>query len=191
MSDASRRVQNPSFALLCLVIMVGGCGRKEGGPAPPGPSGQAVDAQPGKAPVPTSAPRPLAIVKVLGQDVQVEYPDLDLGDINAAFDGDKENFARTRSATTAVFLLDFPKPVHPRELYVKTAMMNVGITARFYPEGTTEPKNYYAEMKDNKVEPMVKLSFDAGDPPAKRIAIEVKNLDGGDGHIHVRDIEFR
>ena len=126
-----------------------------------------------------------------GQVVRVRHSAFDMGSVTSLFDGDWGNLARTRPTRTAVLELEFPKPQPMRSMRMKTGAMDVGLTVRLSVPGEAEARVYTRELRDVTTEPMVEVDFEGLTGPVQKARIELKDLAGGDGHIHFREIEFR
>jgi hypothetical protein len=128
-------------------------------------------------------------VNLDGQSVVVKHSELDLGQVRDLFDGDKNSFARTARATTAVFDFTWPSARPVSGVNVTTATMDVGLKVSLYSSGL-RPVVFSKEYRNLPPDPTVSLDFQ-GSHPVRRIRFEITNLNGGDGHIHVREIQFK
>ncbi|HEY3202177.1 MAG TPA: hypothetical protein VGL03_00830 [Thermoanaerobaculia bacterium] len=174
---------------LTAVAFCAACGRKE--QAGPASSGQAAPpAAPGGA---ASAAATSGLVRdsmeVDGQTVDIEHSPFDIGRVQDIFDNDKESLARTVNANPAVVMLHFSKPRSLKRVEVTTATMNVGVKCIATLEGGGE-KTFSGEYKNLSPDPTVSLELPGLSRPVSRLRIEIGNLDGGDGHIHIRAIRF-
>ena len=155
------------------------------------------------AEVPTAAPTLVTIheptdaeleadeVRIDGQVVKSRHSVFDMGRISSVFDGDWNNLARTTPTKTAVIELVFPAPRRLKAMRMKTAAMDVGLTVRLFGPNQTEPRVYTKQLTHVTTEPTVDLEFKDFSGPVEKVRIELKDLAGGDGHIHIREIQFK
>jgi hypothetical protein len=67
--------------------------------------------------------------------------------------------------------------------------MDVGLTVVVKPQGEAA-KTYTKEFRGMPPDPTVSLDFDTGKTPIESVRVEIKNLNGGDGHIHIRTLQL-
>lgn len=190
--------RNPSIHYLVpalLIAMSTGCGKKE---APvPGPSGgnapgasAASGAAPG-APRPGGAPPNVKeSFEIDGTVVEVEHSAIDNGRVQDLFDGNKETLGRTENSTAMVLQLRFPTARKTSGLEVTTGSMNVRLTATLSVRGKGEPLVFQKTYTQLPPDPTVTLDF-GGVQEVEKANIEIANADGGDGHVHVREVKLK
>jgi len=150
------------------------------------------------APAPSSGPSPAAkeppgLVTdkslVDGRMTEIVHSKWDAGQTADLFDGKPETLARTENANPAVVELHAPAPRPLKGVSVTTGSMDVGLTVVVKPQGGPE-KTYTKEFRNAGADPTVTLDFDTGKTPIESVRVEIRNLNGGDGHIHVRTVQL-
>jgi hypothetical protein len=180
------------YALLSVAVLAAGCSKKEqagGEPAAAPASSTASEGAPAAA-----APGPGGLVsedaQLDGRTVKVDHSKFDIGQPQNLFDNDPKTLARTEKANPAIIEITFDPPKVIKSVSVTTGSMDIGLTARVTPDSGAE-KVVNKEYRDLPADPTVDLEIDKAGVKAKKIAFEIKNLNGGDGHIHIRDIKFK
>jgi hypothetical protein len=126
-------------------------------------------------------------VQAGGGAVGIRYPELDTGSIDLAFDGDLETLARTRDAQTTIVEVRFPqpRPVDGVRLHLWTGSYGLGLTA------TTRDGQVIRVRGSGSspvgLRPMELWFFDHLDAVT---TLEIEISKGGDGHVHLREIEI-
>ncbi len=166
-------------AVLC--VAVASCGKEEK-PVP-------ATAHLGPAPKATPANSTVTL-SIAGMETEVTFPRLDNGQIQDVFDGKRESLARTENATTAVIDLAFQGTREARSLEVITGTMDVGLQVTLTLADKPEPLVFSTKAVHQTTEPTVRLDF-GGVQKFKHARVEITNLDGGDGHIHIYEVVFR
>lgn len=139
---------------------------------------------------PSSTAGPKTILIIGGAAAVVEYPPIDNGSIREVFDGRTETLARTLDATTAVVTVTFVMPRTLTGVDVTTGSMDVGLKVLLTVRGTSRPREFAGEFRNQRPDPTVSLDF-GGSHEATQVRFEIRNLNGGDGHIHIREIALR
>jgi hypothetical protein len=178
------------LALVGGVLLLNGCRKAE--KAAPAASTDAA-----AAPVPLSEPEPTpppeSVTDELtwaGQDVTVAHSFFDIGRVHDVLDGDPQSLARTARANPAVLDITFSKPRALRGIDVATSTMDVGVKAVVTLAGGGE-KTYSKEYRELPNDPTVRLDFEGLSGKAEKLRVEISNLRGGDGHIHIRSLDLR
>ena len=178
------------YALLSVAVLAAGCSKKEqagGEPAAAPASSPAA----GEAP---AAPGPGGLVsenaQLDGQTVKVDHSKFDAGQPQDLFDNNPKTLARTEKANPAIIEITFDPPKVIKSVSITTGSMDIGLTARVTPDSGAE-KVVNKDYRDLPADPTVDLEIDKAGVKTKKIAFEIKNLNGGDGHIHIRDIKFK
>ena len=179
-----------SFSTLCATLLITlsvGCGKQEAPTSATGkkPSATAAGTRPTSA-----VPNVKEVIEIGGALVQTEHSAFDIGRIQDLFDKNKDSIARTQDATTMLVDLTFPAPRKMSGLDVTTGSMNVGLKVTLTEAGKNEPTVFSKSFAQLPPDPTVTLDF-GGALSVKRARIEIANLDGGDGHVHVREVSFR
>ena len=175
------------LGILAMAAAAGGCGKKEtasstqaSNPAAPSPAPEIAD------------PGMVLDRMVLGdQTIEVNHSKFDMGHPEQLFDGDANTFARTQKANPAILEFTFPKARPVKGLEVTVGSMELGLVARVTTAAGDE-KVFSKQYSGAGVPPNPKVQLDFGSSvPTSKIHLEVKNLEGGDGHIHIREITFK
>lgn len=180
------RLTLPTLAAALLVTMSVGCGKPEA-PVPtraeePAPSIATASAE-------STGPTVKESFEIGGAMVETEHSALDGGRLQDLFDGNRESLARTQKATVMLVDLTFPSPKKMSGLSVTTGSMNVGLRVFLASAGDAAPVAFEKSFRDLVPDPTVTLDF-GGPREVKKVRIEIANLDGGDGHVHVREVQF-
>jgi hypothetical protein len=128
-----------------------------------------------------------------GRTVRVRYSPADMGQIQDVFDGDWLTLLRTRASTTAIVDVLFDGPRTLKGVSVWTASMNVGLRVLLYRQvesDTEKPSSYERIWPEAPPDPDVALLFPAPEREVRRVRVEIANLQGGDGHIHIREVRL-
>jgi hypothetical protein len=129
-------------------------------------------------------------VEVGGEMVEIAHSKFDMGRPVDMFDNNPVTLARTDKANPAVVELDFPTPRAMKGISVTTASMDIGLTAKVTNAGHKDQKVYSKEFRSLPPDPTVQLDFDAGRGPVQKLYIEITELNGSWGKIHIREIRF-
>ena len=74
---------------------------------------------------------------------------------------------------------------------MRTASRTARLTVRLFPPDGAEPQVYSQEWRESTTEPTIDLDFTQLRGPVQKARIELKDLADGNGHIHIREIQFR
>jgi hypothetical protein len=129
-------------------------------------------------------------VIVGGEMVEIAHSKFDQGRPEDLFDNNPETLAKTEKANPAVVELNFPTPRAMKGISVTTASMDIGLTAKVTNAGQKDQKVYSKEFRSLPPDPTVQLDFDAGSGPVQKLYIEITQLNGSFGQIHIREIHF-
>jgi hypothetical protein len=178
------------FVLAGLCILATQCKKKETAGAAGATSTSSAAAA---APIP-SVPGPtpdseLVVDKLVvdRQTVEVAHSKFDGGRSEDLFDDDPHTLARTEFANPATVELRYATPKLVKQLTVTTGSMDIGLTATVTPE-QGQPKVVSKEFRQLPNDPTVNLELDSKGILAKKVRVEIKNLNIGDGHIHIRTL---
>jgi len=180
-------------ALAGLLLFVAGC-RKSEQPAPagePAPAAAPAAAAAGARPTPAAtADSDLVVDRLVldKQSVEVAHSKFDGGRSEDLFDTDTNTLARTDNANPATVELRYSTPRLVRSVTTTTGSMDVGLVVTVTPE-QGEPKTVSKEWRHLPNDPTVTLDIDPKGILAKKVRVEIKNLNGGDGHIHIRTLK--
>ena len=130
------------------------------------------------------------MVDVGGQLVGIQHSPFDTGSAQDLFDGDLMSFARTADATTAVVELTFPLARRMSGVTLKIASMDAGLKAIAHVAEEREPLTFEGVFRHQPPDPTLALSF-GKTLDVVSLRLELRNLQGGDGHIHIWEIQFQ
>lgn len=131
-------------------------------------------------------------VIVGGQETQVRFSRLDIGEIVNVFDGDVSTLLRGMEANPFVFEFEFSEPRSIGELVLDTAAMEFSLRIIATPATGGEPLITEQVFRGLPGEPHVELPLTGGAQPLSTLRIEITNLNEGDvAHIHVRELQLR
>ena len=133
---------------------------------------------------------PAVTVSIAGVPTEVTFPRLDIGQIQDLFDGKRESMARTENANTAVIDLAFQGAREARGLEVITGTMDVGVEVTLTLADKPEPLVFSTKLVQQTTEPTVRVDF-GGVQKFTRARVQIANLNGGDGHIHIYEMAFK
>lgn len=166
-------------AILCVAVV--SCGKEE----------KPVPATAPPVPAATVAPAsPATTISIAGVPTEVTFPRLDIGQIQDLFDGKRGSMARTENTNTAVFDLAFQGAREARGLEVITGTMDVGLEVTLTLADKPEPLVFSTKLVQQTTEPTIRLDF-GGIQKFTRARVQIANLNGGDGHIHIYEIVFK
>lgn len=175
------------LAALVLGVAVVGVGCK----ANEGPAAAAAGG-PG-APASAADTSGLVLDKILvdGHLTEVAHSKFDGGQTVDLFDADPLTLARTENANPAILEIKLLEPRPLKGISMTTASMDVGLTVMLRPQGGGAAKTYTKELRGLPTDPTFNMDFDTGSTPIASLRVEVKNLQGGDGHIHLRTVKLQ
>jgi 4-amino-4-deoxy-L-arabinose transferase-like glycosyltransferase len=126
-----------------------------------------------------------------GQQAEVRYPLLDIGEIKHMFDRNPDTLGRTLEANPAIIELTFSQPRRVSGLFVIIGSTEARITARLTPATGDEPVEFVEVLQGTLDDPQVSLDFNE-DILARALTIEVEDTQQGEpGHIHIWEITLK
>jgi hypothetical protein len=144
-----------------------------------------------KAPAPAPAASDLVTDKALvdGHLVEIAHSKWDSGQTSDLFDTDPRTLARTENANPAIleFRLTEPRPL--KGISITLGGTDFAVTATVQPQAGAA-KTYTREFRQMKPDPTLDLDFDTGGAPIAALRVEIQDLRGGDGHIHIRTVKL-
>jgi len=179
--------------MLGTLLLLSACRKGERASSAAGPdTGAAAPASASSPAPPAAAAGGLVTDKALmdGHLVEVAHSKWDGGQTSDLFDTNKDSLARTEKADPAVVEIRLPEPRPLKGVSVTTGGMDVALTVVVKP-ATGAAKTYTKEFRQMPPDPTFGLDFDTGAAPVQSVRIEIKDLNGGDGHIHIRTIKLR
>ena len=136
----------------------------------------------------------MAEVIIDGQAVQVQYPHMDMGEIEHIFDGDIYTLIRTLEANPLVLKLNFPEPRQMNGLTARVGGTPTRLTVRAYQKtanGDSEPVEFNDWAGDWPEPREMSIDFDA-QVPIDYLEIEVENSrDQEPAHVHLWEVWLR
>lgn len=133
----------------------------------------------------------IGITSILGQQVEVEHPYLDLGELHHIFDQDTFTLARVFDANPAVFRLTFSESIDLTGIRATTGSMDFILTVSLTSTGEEEPLTFSREFRDLPDDPTVEISFGRKLNDIEQVVIEIESLSPGDPFkIHIRELEL-
>jgi len=132
-----------------------------------------------------------SIVTIAGQEVDVEHPYLDLGELHHIFDQDTFTLARVFDANPAIFRLTFGEPIDLTGVRATTGSMDFILTISVQSIGEEEPLTFSQEFRDLPDDPTVEISFGRKLYDVELLVIEIESLTPGSPFkVHVRELEL-
>jgi hypothetical protein len=126
-----------------------------------------------------------------GMAIPVEYPRLDMGSIQNAFDGREETLIRTERINPAVIELTFPVLREVRGVAIHVGASIIRLTVQVIPESGAEPVEFSQEARTTIDTPVTELDFGQV-ILARTIRLEVLLLENTDfAHVHIWEIWLR
>jgi len=125
-----------------------------------------------------------------GHLTEVSHSPWDGGQTSDLFDDETRTMARTENANPAILEFRLPKPRPVKGISITTGGTDYAVTATLHPQGGGAPKTYTKEFLQMKPDPTLELAFDTGATPVESMRIEIKDVHGGDGHIHIRTVKI-
>lgn len=126
-----------------------------------------------------------------GQPVEITHSKLDVGQLSDLFDADAFTLVRGLAANPIVFDITFEQAREIRELKAAFGSMDFMLNVSVYAPGETEPVVYSREYLGMPPDPTIEMALDRNRDAVKRLKLEILSLsEGGEAHIHVRDLEF-
>ena len=145
---------------------------------------------------PSGDRRPVARALVLdkalldGSLVSVSHSEWDAGRTADVFDADPATMARTANANPAILEIRLREPRPVKGISLTTGGMEAGLKVVVRLAGGAPPRTFAREFRKMPPDPTFGLDFDTGSAPIESIRVELKDLSGGDGHIHIRSLQL-
>jgi hypothetical protein len=170
--------------VLPAVLLTTACGKKEQTASRGTPSEGSAGVMPGGT-------DGLVTDKALvdGSLAEVAHSKWDGGRTADLFDTDPGTLARTEKANPAVVALQLPEARPLKGISVTVGGMEAALTVVVQPRGGAA-KSYTKEFRHMGPDPTLAMDFDTGSTPIESVRIEIKDITGGDGHIHIRTVKL-
>jgi hypothetical protein len=130
-------------------------------------------------------------IQVEGENIEVSYSPIDMGQPKDIFDEDFVTLMRGAEANPYILNFNFSNPRHLSGILGKFARMDYRITVDLYPPDGNTPVHY--EFTDSNITTDVELEmmFENAPDQVKRVYMEILQLNPGEEvHIHIRQITF-
>ncbi len=176
------------MVLVPWVLLAAACGRKEPAAAAPGTGSGAPAAAPAAPPAAGGLVTDKALVD--GHLVEISHSKWDGGQTADLFDTNPSTLARTENANPAVLEFRLPEPRPIRGISVTLGGTDYTLTVTLHPQGGGPAKAYTKEFRQMKADPTLELDFDGAATPIESLRVEIQDVNGGDGHIHIRTIKL-
>jgi len=125
-----------------------------------------------------------------GQQVQVRYPVLDIGDVSLLFDGDPHTMLRTLEANPLVVELEFPEARELNGFSITVGSASTQITSQVTVDQGSKPVEFTTRYKGSVEAPQARLDFGRLFL-AKSIRIELQDLTQREpAHVHAWEIKL-
>ncbi len=131
-------------------------------------------------------------IRLFGMDVVVTHSQFEEGQLSDIFDSDTFSLARTARLNPAVLIFEFPSPVAVTGVSVTTGTMDVGLTARLFPHGGSEPEVFRATYRGLPADPTIEMQFHETPLLVDRLELVVEKVgDLAEAHVHLREVQLR
>lgn len=126
-----------------------------------------------------------------GTPVTVEFSQLDMGEINLAFDGDPASLVRTYEANPFKLNITFAEPRTLSGLRLRIGGVATRVSALVYVAGEKLPRSFSAEAGDSVAPQNLDLNF-FQPRDVSRIQLEILSIrDQEPAHVHLWEVTFR
>jgi hypothetical protein len=130
-------------------------------------------------------------VELGGQQVELHYSQIDMGEPRLMFDGDHLSLMRGLEANPFILEMVFPTPRSFSGVEADFGVADLTLTARLYPELNSEPVVYSTELNNAAIDPLMKLNFDRGPQQVSKIRFEILNRSSGEtANIHIKELDL-
>lgn len=172
------------------VLCAAACGKKQAA-GPSGPASSPASAA-SAAPAASTALAGLVTDKALvdGHIVEVSHSKWDGGQTSDLFDEDRGTLARTEKANPAILEFRLPEPRPIAGIAITMGGTDYAVTVTVHPADGGPAKTYAKEFRQMKPDPTLEVPFDTGATKIASLRVEIKDVNGGDGHIHIRTVKL-
>ncbi len=130
-------------------------------------------------------------ILLFDKTVRVQYPLLDINQVEQAFDGDEETLIRTFEANPLRIILTFPEPIEMRGLAASVGGASTRVTVRINPRAKGETIEFSKEVGESNTIQIVDLAFGSS-YQVESMEIEVFSINDPEiAHVHLWEIKFR
>jgi hypothetical protein len=126
-----------------------------------------------------------------GQDVEIRYSKLDMGDPVFMFDNDLYTLARGMEANPFILELTFSEPRSVSGLDADFGLVNIAVTVQLFTQYDEQPATYNETFLNSSGSSAADMSFENSPERVNKIRIEILNiLSGETANIHIRELHF-
>lgn len=125
-----------------------------------------------------------------GEEVQVEYSTLDMGEIQHIFDGDQSTLARTWEANPLRIIVQFSAPRAVKHLALRVGGEPTRIEAEIWPAGADQPLVLVKEVGEASNPRFIELDL-AEITLVEKVEVRVTNLNNSEPeNVHLWELQF-
>ena len=126
---------------------------------------------------------------LFNQEVQIEHPYFDSGEIHHIFDQDSYTFARVYEANPTLLRFSFPIDTPLLGLSLTTGSMDFELTIRLYADPEGDPILYHESYEGLPDDPTVQVEFTRGPDRVRMIEVEILSIRPANPvKIHIREL---
>lgn len=126
-----------------------------------------------------------------GQEMQITYSRIDMGQPKDLFDGDFFTLMRGAEANPYFLEMVFPSPRSVTGLVLDLATMDYEITVSLYAPGAETPVTYTTRGEKITTDAHVEMAFENAPEKVERVTLSILNLLTGDfANIHIRELKL-
>ncbi len=130
-------------------------------------------------------------IQVEGQNIELSYSPIDMGQPKDIFDDDFVTLIRGAAANPYILDFNFSEPRHLSGIFGQFAKMDYQITVDLFPPDTDEPIHYNFTGEKITTDVELEMVFDNAPDLVKRVYVEILQLNPGEEvHVHIREIKF-
>ena len=130
-------------------------------------------------------------IQVEGQNIELSYSPIDMGQPKDIFDDDFVTLIRGAAANPYILDFNFSEPRHLSGIFGQFAKMDYQITVDLFPPDSDEPIHYDFTGEKITTDVELEMVFDNEPDLVKRVYIEILQLNPGqEVHVHIREIKF-
>ena len=124
-----------------------------------------------------------------GQQVELRYSQIDMGEPRLMFDGDQLSLMRGLEANPFILEMLFPTPRKLSGVEADFGIADLTLTAMLYQDPNGEPVIYAADLHNSDIDPLMQISFDQGPQQISKIRFEIFNRSSGEtANIHIKEL---
>lgn len=128
---------------------------------------------------------------LLNQNVQIEHPYFDSGEINHLFDQDSYTFARVYESNPTLLKFSFPQDTALDGMMLTTGSMDFELEIRLYTDPEAVPVVYSQSYEGLPDDPTVQVEFTHGPALVRKVEIEILSIrPASPVKIHIRELSL-